>query len=136
MKNFPLKPVISGVTCVSAIALAQVAVAADPISLPAVKSVYLETNGCTPQFTEELIDADYALMEKQEAADASLVVDVHQLDASMGASARYSAKLRTQSGQVLFAVSGREDSIDQEELCEDISEDVVDALVDKTEDFE
>lgn len=101
--------------------------------LASVKRVYLDSNGCTPQFREELRDAEYRLEGKPAAADAVLKVDVHQLDASMGASARFTANLLKQDGSPLFAFTGREDSIDQEELCEDISEQVVEQLEDQAE---
>lgn len=102
--------------------------------LASVERIYLDTNGCTPQFQEELSDAEYRLEDSPITADAVMKVDVHQLDASMGASARYTANLIDPDGSPLFAFSGREDSISQEELCEDISEDVVEELEDQVED--
>jgi hypothetical protein len=55
-------------------------------------------------------------------------VNVRQLDANTGASARFSATLRDRPGEVVWETTGREDSINQEELCEDISEDIVKRL--------
>lgn len=53
---------------------------------------------------------------------------MHHLDANFGASARYSATMRGEDGDVLFRTTGREDSISVAELCEDISEDIVDRI--------
>lgn len=130
LRNFRL--LLAALLCIAPAALTFAADPADQV-LRNVKNLYLETNGCTPQFSEALQDADYILVSDRQLADAILKVDVHQLDASMGASARYSATLQQHNGYELFGTSGSEDSIDQEELCEDISEDVVDAMVARSE---
>ncbi|MDX1497537.1 MAG: hypothetical protein R3352_08285 [Salinisphaeraceae bacterium] len=133
MLRYHFKPFAAAAIAMAAIGSTHAAMPADS-QLSAISKVYLDTNGCTPQLTEELQDEEFLLASSESAAQAKLKVDVHQLDASMGASARYSAMLVNGDGVTLFSTSGREDSISQEELCEDISDDVVDAMQDKIED--
>lgn len=132
MLRFLFNPLLAAALAVAAFAPAQAALPGDN-NLSTVSHIYLDTNGCTPQFTEELQDEEFLLATSAETAEAILKVDVHQLDASMGASARYSAMLIRQDGSPMFSTSGQEDSISQEELCEDISDEVVDALEDKVD---
>jgi len=101
-------------------------------ALNSVRTIHLQTNGCTPQLNTELqTTGGYGLGSDLKGADASLKVDVHQLDANTGASARFSASLRDQGGKELFSTTGREDSISQEELCEDIAEEIAERMVER-----
>lgn len=93
--------------------------------------IYVDTNGCTDKLTTELMDHDFALTNQRGGADAVLKVDVHQLDAHTGASARYTATLRDSGGKILVNTSGREDAISQKKLCSNITDDVLDRLSDK-----
>lgn len=96
--------------------------------VPHLQVLWLDTNGCTPQLTEELQEGGYTLAQSRRSADGVLRVSVRQLDANTGASARFSASLRDDRGNAVWETTGREDSISQEELCEDISEDIVERL--------
>jgi hypothetical protein len=96
--------------------------------IPDLRMLWLDTNACTPQLTSELEDAGYTFVASRKEAEGSLRVNVRQLDANTGASARFSATLRNQDGKSVWETTGREDSISQEELCEDISEDIADRL--------
>lgn len=96
--------------------------------IPDLRALWLDTNACTPQLTAELEDNGYTLVPNRKQAEGNLRVNVRQLDANTGASARFSAHLRDQDGNAVWETTGREDSISQEELCEDISEDIVDRL--------
>lgn len=101
-------------------------------SLAAVKTIQLQTNGCTPQLTTELqTTGGYTLITDSKTADAVMKADVHQLDANTGASARFSAVLRDLNGKELFSTTGREDSISQQELCEDIAEEIAERMVER-----
>lgn len=96
-----------------------------------VGTIWLDTNGCTSKLITELEDHDFALTNSHRSADAVLKVDVHQLDAHTGASARYSASLRDADGRLLMNTSGREDAISQKKLCSNITDDVLDRLSDR-----
>lgn len=96
--------------------------------VPDLRVLWLDTNACTPQLTAELEDGGYTLVSNRKEAEGNLRVNVRQLDANTGASARFSASLRDQANKSVWETTGREDSISQEELCEDISEDIVDRL--------
>jgi hypothetical protein len=96
--------------------------------MPQLRVLWLETNGCTPQLSEELQENGYTLAASSKNSEGILHVDVHQLDANTGASARFSAKLNDKAGKSIWQTTGREDSISQEELCEDIGEEVAERL--------
>src|SRR5689334_3640991 len=72
--------------------------------------ILLDTNGCDERLSSDLTDAGFALAGRPDDADTVLRVDVHQLDAHMGASACYSATLRSVTGKTLINTSGREDA--------------------------
>ena len=90
--------------------------------------IWLDTNGCDERISSDLEDAGFALAARRSEADTVLKVDVHQLDAHTGASARYSATLRSVSGAKLIDTSGREDAYSEKKLCKNISDRVVDRL--------
>lgn len=96
--------------------------------IPDLKVLWLDTNGCTPQLMSELEEDGYLLVSNRGSSEGTLRVNVRQLDANTGASARFSAALRDRSGGIVWQTTGREDSISQEELCEDISEDIAERL--------
>ena len=99
--------------------------------MPDIRVFRLDTNGCTPQLTHELADKGFVLTTSRR--EGTLRVNVRQLDANTGASARFSAKLRDRDGGVVWETTGREDSISQEELCEDLSEEIVERLENRME---
>lgn len=106
----------------------QAADSADAI-LPKVNNILLEANGCSEQFSTALKEANYAIVTNRSLADAIFKIDVQPLNEALGAASRYAVSLRTLDGFELFGQSGAEDSTDPEEVCEDISEDMVEALV-------
>jgi hypothetical protein len=97
-------------------------------SLNQVDSIWLDSNSCLSGLSDEASEHGFAQSRSPRSADAILEVDVHQLDANVGASARYSAVLHGDDGRVLFRTSGREDSISQRELCADIGDDIFDRI--------
>lgn len=107
---------------------AQAADKADDI-LPKVNSILLEANGCSEQFKSELEASGYQVVTNKSLADAIFKIDVQKMNESLGAASRYAVSLRTLDGFELFGQSGSEDSTDHEEVCEDISEDMVEAVV-------
>lgn len=131
MKRFTATTAITTILLISAAsALAQET--PPGAALSAVKTIALQTNGCTPQLSTELQKtAGHTLTSDTKTADAVMTVDVHQLDANTGASARFSAVLRNQAGKEVFSTTGREDSISQEELCEDIAEETAERMVER-----
>lgn len=96
-------------------------------SLSQVQTISVDSNECIGQLDDELDDHGF-INSSSSRADGVLEVDVHQLDANMGATARFAATLRGRDGRVLFSTTGREDSFSVAELCEDISEDIFDRM--------
>lgn len=97
-------------------------------SLNQVDSIWLDSNSCMAGLSDEASEHGFLQSRSPRSADAILEVNVHQLDADIGNSARYSAVLRGDDGRVLFSTSGREDSITQQELCADIGDDIFDRI--------
>jgi hypothetical protein len=97
-------------------------------SLNQVDTIWLDSNSCMSGLSEQASEHGFAESRSPRSSDAILEVNVHQLDADFGASARYSAVLHGDDGRVLFSTSGREDSISQRELCADISDDIFDRM--------
>lgn len=126
-----VRTVLVGLVAIGLVPLAGAADSADDI-LPKVRNILLEANGCSEQFAAALEDADYGVVTNRSLADAIFKIDIQPLDESLGAASRYAVSLRTLDGFELFGQSGAEDSTDQEELCEDISEDMVEALVERS----
>lgn len=123
-----LKAVCFGsLLCSASLLSAQALARPDARSLYEVDAVTVDANSCNGALREELLDNGY-LVTGRRAADAELDVDVRHLDADFGASARYTATVRGDDGDVLFRTSGREDSITMAELCSDISEDIVERI--------
>lgn len=100
-------------------------------SLHQVDSIWLDANTCMSGLSDEASSHGFAQTRNPRSADAVLEVDVHQLDAHVGNSARYSAVLRGDDDRVLFSTSGREDSISRQELCADIGDDIFDRMEDR-----
>jgi hypothetical protein len=117
--------------CIALLLAAIQPAAARDNSFASVGAIWLDTNGCSEKLISELEDDDYVLASHRRAADAVLKVDVHQLDAHTGASARYAATLEDDRGRVLMRTSGREDAISQHKLCANITDDVMDRLSDR-----
>jgi hypothetical protein len=97
-------------------------------SLNQVDAIWLDSNSCMAGLSDEASDHGFAQTRSPRSSDAVLEVNVHHLDANVGASARYSAVLHGEDGRVLFSTSGREDSISHRELCADISDDIFDRI--------
>lgn len=97
-------------------------------SLSQVDSIWVDSNICMASLSDEASEHGFLQSGSPRSADAILEVNVHQLDANVGNSARYSAILRGDDGRVLFSTSGRESSISQRELCADIGDDIFDRI--------
>lgn len=118
---------LGAATVVSTQALAR----PDARSLYEVDAMAVDSNSCNGALRDALSDSGF-LVTSRRGADAELDVDVRHLDTEFGRSARYTATVRGDDGDVLFRTSGREDSITTAELCEDISDDIVDRIENRT----
>ena len=115
----------------SALITAQAADKADAI-LPKVNNIMLQANGCSEQFASELQANGYQVVTNRSLADAIFKIDMQSRDEALGAAANYAVSLQTPDGFELFGQSGSEGSTDYEEVCEDVSEDMVEALVNRS----
>lgn len=120
-----------GLAAVVVLPATHAADSADDI-LPEVQNILLEANGCSEQFGADLEAAGYAVVTNRSLADAIFRIDIQPMSESLGAASRYAVSLQTLDGFELFGQSGAEDSTDAEEVCEDISEDMVEALVQRS----
>lgn len=118
---------LTSLVAASALMSAQTLARPDARSLYEVDAMSVDSNSCNGALRDSLQDNGF-LVTNRRSADAELDVDVRHLDADFGASARYTATVRGDDGDVLFRTSGREDSITTAELCEDISEDIVERI--------
>lgn len=118
--------------CVGALVTVSVH-AADPADgmLPRVHNILLQSNGCTAQFESALEAAGYTVVTNRSLADAIFEIDVQRLDESLGAAMRYAVSLQRPGGYELFGRSGVDNSTDEAEVCENISGDVTQALVER-----
>lgn len=98
-------------------------------SLSEVDMIELDANTCAAAFSQELRASGFGITDSRRSANATLEVNVAERPSRVfGRDADYSAKLIGDDDEVLFMHGGTESSIDHAELCDDISDDVVDAL--------
>jgi hypothetical protein len=98
-------------------------------SLGEVDTIELDANTCRAAFSQELRANGFGVTDSRRSANATLEVRVnaHPSDV-VGRDGTYAVKLVGDDGKILFTHGGHESSIDHAELCDDISDDVVDAL--------
>lgn len=95
-------------------------------------AIWLDSNSCTAGISRELEERGFQLAGNRRRADAVLDVQIDQRVASNGRAGAYDATLQRHSGRVLFNASGREQSLNRQDLCADIGEEIADALEDRT----
>lgn len=102
-----------------------------------VRSVHLQTNDCPVGIGKGLREHGFALLERDQEADATLVVNVirtgRNLDSvpefgGFGAKAQFQVELLGQDDAVLFTTAGEEGSITRKELCEDIGDEIAEKM--------
>lgn len=106
-------------------------------SLSAVRTIYLNTESCKQGISAGLSERGYAMVGKDDKKDAVLEVTItHQgrnLDnipnfGGVGNKASYSAQMLGADDKVLFTASGSEGSVNMEELCQDIGDNLGERL--------
>jgi hypothetical protein len=90
-----------------------------------VNAIWLDSNICMGEIGEQLDEHGFFLTGGPRSSDAVLTVDVNPHGSE---SASYVATLRGDDGRVLMRTGGREDSVDDEEVCEDIGEEIADRI--------
>lgn len=102
-------------------------------SLAEVRSVYLKAETCPDGIRRGLAERGFTVVDKEGKHDAVLNVNVslqgRNLDkipsfGGVGNKASYSAQLLGAGDTVLFTTSGSEGSINMEELCQDIGDNI------------
>jgi len=96
-----------------------------------VGAIWVDSNSCTSKLENQLSSNGFAVADSPRWSDTTLEVDVHELNARFGTSARYTATLRDEDGRLLFSTMGREDSLNYSELCEDIGDDIAERLANR-----
>lgn len=94
-------------------------------------AIWLDSNSCVAGISRELEARGFALAGSRRSADAVLDVQIDQRVASKGRAGAYDATLQRHGGRVLFTASGREQSLNRQDLCADIGEEIADALEDR-----
>lgn len=98
-------------------------------SLGEVDVIELDANTCAAAFSQELRASGFGVTDSRRSANATLEVSINDRPSDVvGRDGSYAAKLVGDDGEILFTHGGHESSIDHAELCDDISDDVVDAL--------
>jgi hypothetical protein len=122
----------AALTCAATLLTAQTVAALErgphARSLQEVESIWLDSSSCSSGISHQLDRGGFLLTGSPRMADAVLEVNVNHLDTDMGAAARYSATLHGRNGRVLFSTSGRENSVSERELCQDIGDDIADRI--------
>ena len=91
--------------------------------------IHVDSNQCEGSLKNALWDNGFGMSNSSEAADATLVVSMRERHNELiGKDGRYTARLIGAHGRVLMSFSGHENSIDHEELCADISDDIADRI--------
>lgn len=102
-------------------------------SMGHVRIVRLETNSCESGIRAGLGERGFSTTKSQGTVDAVLTVSVshsgRNLDnlpsfGGVGNRAGYSATVKGKGGKVLFSTSGDEGSINMNELCQDIGDEI------------
>jgi hypothetical protein len=105
-------------------------------SLDKVRTIRVEANSCAGGIGAALADRGFSPKESGKV-DAVMQVNVshtgRNLDnipsfGGIGNKATYAASLRGARDKELFSTSGSEGSINQDELCQDIGDDIADRL--------
>jgi hypothetical protein len=93
-----------------------------------VDSIWVDSNTCSAQLREGLEQRGFLVAMSRRSADASMEVNVRRERARFGDSASYDATLLGENDRVLFSTAGSEESFDHIELCEDISDELIERL--------
>jgi hypothetical protein len=93
-----------------------------------VDSIWVDSNTCSTQIRDRLEMRGFLVALSRRSADASMEVNVLPERSRFGDSASYTATLVGRSDRVLFSTTGSEESFDHVELCEDISDELIERL--------
>jgi hypothetical protein len=101
----------------------------DARSLREVDRVWVDSNSCSADISDQLESRGFFVTNNRRAADAILVVDVDsRTSRRLDSTADYSARLHGEDDYVIFTASGTRNAYTHSELCEEIGDSIADSM--------
>jgi hypothetical protein len=101
----------------------------DARSLREVDRVWVDSNSCSADISDQLERRGFFVTSNPRAADAILVVDVDSRSSRrLDSTADYSARLRGEDDYVIFTASGTRNAYSHSELCEEIGDSIAESM--------